>query len=177
MNLLYLNILARVIPKMADYSFTEDDLEFVPDPEEEGEEPLHEVSSLVSSSVDKDVEMEGVLHLKHGIDIAGKFEGQILSNHTVNIKEEGLIKGQIDAFNCVIEGRVECEMTARKRLEIRGGGTFVGNLEIQPEVIILSEFANFGEDEEVANNFKKEFIRDRTKPPEEKKNNSEGKKP
>ncbi|MEW6234985.1 MAG: polymer-forming cytoskeletal protein [Candidatus Omnitrophota bacterium] len=146
---------------MTDYSFTEDDLEIPSEEEDVSEEAVNAPASVVT----KDVEMEGVLRLKQGIDIAGKFKGAIQSNNTVNIKEDGCIEGKIDSFNIVVEGEANVEMTARKRLEIRKDGKFFGNLEIQPEVIILSEFATFGKSKEIANSFKTEYVRNRKATP------------
>jgi len=146
---------------VTDYSFTEDDLELPSEEEEISEEAVNAASSVVT----KDVEMEGVLRLKQGIDIAGKFKGSMQSNNTVNIKDGGVIEGKIDSFNIVVEGEASVEMTARKRLEIRKDGKFFGHLEIQPEVIILSEFATFGKSKEIANSFKTEYVRNRKTTP------------
>ncbi len=151
---------------MVDFSFTEDDLDELP--EEDTDEQNTEDSDAVHSVIAPDVELNGTLKLKHAIDFSGTFQGDIESNNTVNIKEEGNFEGKIDVFNLVIEGIVKGEMVARKRLEVREGGTFIGDLEIQPEIIILSEFASFGKDKQTAESFKKEYVRNRTSSPQTK---------
>lgn len=141
---------------MADYIFAEEDTDLVP------EEAYQEGQSTVRSYIAPDVEMEGNLSLKQGIEIGGVFNGTIRSNNLVKIVERGFVDGRVDAFHVVIEGGAHLTLVARKRLEINKGGLFVGNLEIQPEFIVLSEFATFGETEEAAREFRREFTRFRS---------------
>ncbi len=141
---------------MADYIFADDDSELVPD------EAYEEGQPTVRSYIAPDVEMEGNLSLKQGIEVGGVFNGTIRSNNLVKIVEGGFVEGNVDAFHVVIDGGAHLSLVARKRLEINKGGLFVGNLEIQPEFIVLSEFATFGENEEAAREFRREFTRFRS---------------
>ncbi len=141
---------------MGEFSFTEDDLEIIQEETEESEAPA------VRSFIATDVFMEGVLNIRQGIEISGFFKGE-LTSHTLSIHERGKVEGEIDSFNVIIEGNAKVAMTARKRLDIRKGGKFAGSLQTQPEVITLSEFATFGESEETAQSFSKEYVRDRSK--------------
>lgn len=141
---------------MADFIFQEDDTELVQDETYEVGQPS------VRSVIAPDVEMEGNLSLKQGIEIGGAFSGAICSNNLVKIVEGGFVEGRVDAFHVVIEGGANLTLVARKRLEINKGGLFVGSLEIQPEFIVLSEFATFGETEEAAKEFRREFTRFRS---------------
>jgi len=139
-----------------DFSFTEED------PEVPADESKEEEANHVRSVIAPDVELKGQLTLRQGMEIAGSFQGSLNSSSTVRIMPQGKIEGAIEAVNVVIEGDAHAKMTARKRLEIRKDGLFVGTLDTQPEVILLSEFSTFGGNEESANSFRKEFIRDRT---------------
>lgn len=142
---------------MADFIFTEDDLEPAED------ELLDDESNQPRSYVAPDMVMDGKLGLRHGIEIAGLFKGCIHSNSTIKILPPGRIEGNIDTFNLAIEGSANLSLTARKRLEINKGGFFVGTLEVQPEIIVLSEFATFGQDEKTARAFHDEFTREMKK--------------
>ncbi len=146
---------------MGDFSFTEDDLEIIQDEQEESE------ASIIRSTVGADVYMEGQFNIRQGIEISGFFKGE-LTSHTLQIQEKGKVEGKIDSFNVIIEGNANVEMTARKQLDIRKGGKFIGSLQTQPEVITLSEFSTFGETEEVAQDFRKEYVRDRPSSKSEK---------
>ncbi|RJP24857.1 MAG: polymer-forming cytoskeletal protein [Candidatus Omnitrophota bacterium] len=140
---------------MGDFSFTEDDLEIIQEEAEETE------SSIIRSFIGSDVYMEGRLDIRQGIEISGYYKGD-LTSHTLCILVRGKVEGKIDSFNVIIEGVANVAMTARKRLDIRKGGRFVGSLQTQPEVITLSEYATFGETDEVAQGFRKEYVRDRS---------------
>lgn len=138
---------------MSDFTFTEDDLE--PPIEDDGDEEAEENPSRLGA----DVEMKGRLLVRRALDIAGGYSGSLTSNSSVRILPTGKINGDIDAFNVSIEGEAHVHMLARKKLEILKGGKFVGNLQIQPEVIVLSEFASFGKDDASADKFYKEYAR------------------
>ncbi|MBZ0254950.1 polymer-forming cytoskeletal protein [bacterium] len=145
---------------MSDFTFTEDDLESPI--EDDGDEEAEENPSRLGA----DVEMEGRLLVRRALDIAGGYSGSLTSNSSVRILPTGKMNGDIDAFNVAIEGEAHVQMLARKKLEILKGGKFVGNLQIQPEVIVLSEFASFGKDDASADEFYKEYAR---KDPADKK--------
>ncbi len=136
---------------MADFIFTEDDLENHQD-ESLGDEP-NQVRSFIAS----DMVMEGSLNLKHGIEIGGFYKGAISSNSMVRVVDSGRLEGNVDSFNVSIDGSANLSLVARKRLEINKGGFFIGNLEVQPEIIVLSEFAVFGQDEDTARSFYNKF--------------------
>ncbi len=144
---------------MADFIFTEDDLE------SSEEEALEDEPNQVRSYIAPDMVMEGQLALKHGIEVGGLLKGSIQSNSLIRILDSGRLEGNVDTFNIAIEGSANLSLIARKRLEINKGGFFVGTLDVQPEVIVLSEFAIFGQDEKTARTFHDEFTREVKAPP------------
>lgn len=138
----------------ADFSFTEDDLKAG-----SGDELTTDESGGPRSTLARDVDISGSLTVRYGIDVAGHYSGQLRSNSFINLTETGHAEGELDAYHVCIEGRVDGTLTARKKLEILGGGTFVGELSSQPERIVLSEFSKFGKDEDVAEEFFREYVR------------------
>ncbi len=144
---------------MSDFSFTEDDLEAPIEDDGDLEEADDNPSRLGA-----DVEMEGQLLVRRSLDLAGAYQGNLVSNSTIRILPTGKMSGDIDAFNVSIEGEAHVQMMARKKLEILKGGKFVGNLEIQPEVIVLSEFASFGKDGKTADQFFNDYARKAPQP-------------
>ena len=140
-----------------EFSFSDDDLT-MPVEEEFEEENLSDVRSTIAA----DVHMKGELHLRNGVEINGSFKGTLKSNSKVRVLDKGNLEGKVEAFHVILEGTSKSKMTARKRFEILKGGKFFGTLETQPELIILSEFATFGQDERIAKEFAREFVRDRS---------------
>lgn len=140
-----------------DFEFTEETIDSSTD-----ELFYEEDVSAIRSTLGNDVEMEGELHLRNGLEIKGYYDGSIVSNSLVHVKPSGELNGDIDAFHVIIEGKSHSRMIAKKRLEVLKGGTFIGTLELQPEIIVLSEHAVFGSGEKVANEYASEFVRDRS---------------
>ncbi|HOE11190.1 MAG TPA: polymer-forming cytoskeletal protein [bacterium] len=95
------------------------------------------------SVVDSDVAMEGDLQVGGGIEMDGKFRGTLRCGEVLTIGPNGETTGDIEAVNVVIGGLLEGSLLARKRLEIRAGGTFFGELVVQPEVLVLAEKSEF----------------------------------
>lgn len=142
---------------MGDFTFTEDDLDLPIDAESQEEN-----NEGPRSYVATDVELEGTLHVQRGIDMAGHFLGNLQANHNITVNPTGHVQGEMEAFHICIEGRVDGEVTARKRLEILGEGRFIGAFTEQPEIITISENSVFGHNSEVAERFSQEYSRERT---------------
>lgn len=140
-----------------DFDFTEDDLDL-----SSQDAFAEEVQPGIRSVLGKDVEMDGILHLRNGIEINGTYNGAMISNSLVHVKDKGQLFGEVNAYHVIIEGQSQSNMTAKKRLEILKGGHFIGTLETQPEVIVLSEHAVYGSNEKVATEFASEFVRNRS---------------
>ena len=96
------------------------------------------------SIIDSDVEMKGDLVARGSVKLGGKFKGRLTCNETLSVGTSGVATGEVEAVNVVIPGKVDGDVLARKRLEIQSGGTFFGELLAQPEVLVLSETAQFG---------------------------------
>ncbi|MFH1743572.1 MAG: polymer-forming cytoskeletal protein [bacterium] len=99
--------------------------------------------SRTRSSVDSDVQLDGELLVHGSMDMNGKFNGQLNCGEVLSIGPEGEATGEIEAVNVVIGGKLEGDLLARKRLEIQSGGSFFGELLVQPEVLVLAETSEF----------------------------------
>ena len=95
------------------------------------------------STVDSDVQLEGELVVRGGMDLNGKFKGHLTCGEVLSVGPEGEATGEVEAVNVVIGGKLEGDLLARKRLEIQSGGAFFGELLVQPEILVLSEHAEF----------------------------------
>jgi len=142
---------------MAEYIFTEDDLDL-------SEESQSDELNAIQSSIASDAELDGELNVKNGMEIAGFVKGNIRSNSIVKVMETGRVEGKIDAYTVAIDGKAKLTLSARRQLEIGSSGEFVGTLDVQPEAIVISENAKFGRTKESADQFHQEFVINRESP-------------
>lgn len=72
--------------------------------------------------------VEGRLSFDASVRIDGNVEGEIAAKETVLIGESAVVSAQIQASTVIILGRVNGDVTARKRVELRAPGRLIGNL-------------------------------------------------
>ena len=80
-----------------------------------------------------DIETSGV------IKIEGRIEGSIRGARQVLLGRQGEVKGDINAYEAVIGGRVEGVVTTIDRVEVQGSATVTGD--IHTKTIIVMEGA------------------------------------
>jgi cytoskeletal protein CcmA (bactofilin family) len=79
--------------------------------------------------------IEGKLTFEGSVRIDGQIEGEISSQDTVMIGEGAVVNAQIQATTIVILGRVQGDITARKRVELRSPAKLIGNINT-PSLVI-----------------------------------------
>lgn len=84
---------------------------------------------------------EGKLTFEGRVRIDGKFTGEIFSNDTLEIGPDAEIEAQIDVAALVIAGRVNGDISARARCDLRAPAVIVGN--ITSPVITMEEGVRF----------------------------------
>ncbi|HDS02899.1 MAG TPA: polymer-forming cytoskeletal protein [Firmicutes bacterium] len=72
--------------------------------------------------------IEGTLNVEHGITISGKFKGHIKAGGKVIVSSTGDIHADIDADEVVTAGKINGNVTAKKRAVIHGTGAITGKL-------------------------------------------------
>ena len=72
--------------------------------------------------------IEGQLTFDGNVRIDGHVEGEITAKETVLVGESAVVSAQIQANMVIILGRVNGDVTARKRVELRAPGKLIGNL-------------------------------------------------
>jgi len=72
--------------------------------------------------------IEGQLTFDGNVRIDGHVEGEITAKETVLVGESAVVSAQIQANMVIILGRVNGDVTARKRVELRAPGKLMGNL-------------------------------------------------
>lgn len=84
---------------------------------------------------------EGKLTFEGRVRIDGKFTGEIFSNDTLEIGPDAEIEAQIDVASLVIAGRVNGDISARSRCDLRAPAVVVGN--ITSSIITMEEGVRF----------------------------------
>ena len=79
--------------------------------------------------------IEGRLEFEGSVRIDGQVEGEIHSQDTVVIGETAVVNAQIQANSIVILGRVNGDLNARKRVELKAPANLVGNINT-PSLVI-----------------------------------------
>jgi cytoskeletal protein CcmA (bactofilin family) len=79
--------------------------------------------------------IEGRLSFDASVRIDGQVEGEIAAKETVLIGESAVVSAQIQGSTVIILGRVNGDVTARKRVELRAPGRLIGNLNTPALVI------------------------------------------
>ncbi len=75
-----------------------------------------------------DVEFKGCLKFGGELRINGKFEGEIASSGTVHVGPEGDVKAEIAVGGAVVEGKVNGNIRAGDRVELRSTAQMVGDI-------------------------------------------------
>src|SRR2546421_3353164 len=96
-----------------------------------------------------DVELRGTLKFAGELTFDGKLEGDISSDGTLNLGDNAVVKGNITVNSVVMRGKVNGNVTAREKIDIKSktelfgdiraprlvmeeGVTFVGQTEVNP---------------------------------------------
>jgi cytoskeletal protein CcmA (bactofilin family) len=84
---------------------------------------------------------EGKLTFEGRVRIDGKFTGEIFSNDTLEIGPDAELEAEIDVATVVIAGRINGNVTARGRCDLRAPAVVIGN--ITSPIITMDEGVRF----------------------------------
>ena len=102
--------------------------------------------------LNSDVELKGTLKFSGELTFDGKLEGDITSDGTLNLGDNAVVKGNINAATIVMRGKITGNVIAKEKLDIKSktelfgdiraprlaieeGVTFVGKTEVNPNKI------------------------------------------
>jgi len=102
--------------------------------------------------LNSDVEIKGNLKFAGELTFEGKLEGEITTDGTLNLGDSAVITGNISAQTVVVRGKVNGNITAKEKIEIKAkaevfgdiratklaieeGVTFVGKTEVNPNKV------------------------------------------
>jgi cytoskeletal protein CcmA (bactofilin family) len=99
--------------------------------------------------LNSDVEFKGNLRFSGELTFDGKLEGDITSDGSLNLGDNAVVKGNITATSVVVRGKINGNIVAREKIDIKSrtelfgdiraarlvmedGVTFVGQTEVNP---------------------------------------------
>jgi cytoskeletal protein CcmA (bactofilin family) len=102
--------------------------------------------------LNSDVELKGTLRFAGELTFDGKLEGDIHSEGTLNLGDNAVVKGNITVNSVVVRGKVNGNVTAKEKIDIKTktelfgdiraarlvmeeGVTFVGQTEVNPNKV------------------------------------------
>src|SRR5579862_4481173 len=102
--------------------------------------------------LNSDVELKGTLKFSGELTFDGKLEGDINSDGVLNLGDNAVVKGNINAATIVMRGKVNGNVIAKEKLDIKSktelfgdiraprlaieeGVTFVGKTEVNPNKV------------------------------------------
>jgi cytoskeletal protein CcmA (bactofilin family) len=93
----------------------------------------------ITTYIGKDTEFEGKLRFYGTIRIDGHFRGEITGEGTLIVGEGAIIESDIHVSLIFNSGRIQGDVTADNKIEIRAPGKILGN--IQAPSIVINEGA------------------------------------
>ncbi len=102
--------------------------------------------------LNSDVELKGTLKFSGEMTFDGKLDGDIVSDGSLNLGDNAVVKGGINVNTVVMRGKINGNVTAKEKIEIKAktelfgdirapklvieeGVTFVGKSEVNPNKI------------------------------------------
>lgn len=104
---------------------------------------VHSAPIMTSSKnvLSNDVEIKGSIKFSHDLIIDGKIEGEVLSDGSLTVGENALIKGEVKTRSVIIFGKVEGNITVQERCELKSNAILVGD--IAAGTLAIEEGATF----------------------------------
>jgi len=102
--------------------------------------------------LNSDVELKGTLKFSGELAFDGKLDGEISSDSALHLGDNAIIKGNINVNTVVVRGKINGNVTAREKIDIKSktelfgdirapklvieeGVTFVGKSEVNPNKV------------------------------------------
>ena len=108
---------------------------------------LNNITSLVSEHstskniLTSDVELTGTLKFETELIFDGKLEGEIISEGTLILGKNAVVKGEVRTKSVTIHGTVNGNVTVQERCELKSNAELLGDLKAMR--IIIEEGATF----------------------------------
>lgn len=116
-------------------------------------DPIMNNPNPAKNVLSSDVELKGNLKFAGELTFEGKLEGEIQTDGVLTLGDSAVINGNINAQSVVVRGKVNGNITAKEKIEIKAktelfgdiratklvieeGVTFVGKTEVNPNKVV-----------------------------------------
>lgn len=83
-----------------------------------------------------DVEIKGTIKFEKTMNIDGKFEGELIANQgELIVGKTGTVKADVKVKNATIEGRLDGNLEAAEKVELKQNAQLIGDLQAKTLVI------------------------------------------
>jgi cytoskeletal protein CcmA (bactofilin family) len=113
---------------------------------------MNGTSGTSKNVLGSDVEIKGNLKFSGELTFEGKLDGEIHTDGALNLGDTAVVNGNIDAQTVIVRGKVNGNITAKEKIEIKAkaelfgdirasklsveeGVTFVGKTEVNPNKV------------------------------------------
>ncbi len=107
--------------------------DFVPQPQP----PAFRTADANRTNLCSDVDIKGAIAFKEFLRLDGKFEGELRSQGTLVVGENGVIKADIQVGNLIVEGKIYGNVVATDKIELHSTAQLFGD--IKASRLIISE--------------------------------------
>lgn len=128
-------------PPEGGFDMEDDDVRQLPPPKAPVVPARKSASTELNAFLGRGCIYEGKLTFEGRVRIDGRFTGEIFSNDTLEIGPDAELEAEIDVATVIIAGRVEGNINARERCDLRAPGVVVGN--ITSPIITMDEGVRF----------------------------------
>ncbi len=91
--------------------------------------------------LNSDVEIKGSLKFTGELTFDGKLDGDITSEGTLNVGDNAVVKGNLNVNSVVLRGKINGNVTAREKIEIKAKTELFGD--IQAAKLVIEEGVTF----------------------------------
>ena len=113
---------------------------------------MNATQSNSKNVLNSDVDIKGTLKFSGELTFDGKLDGDISSEGTLNLGDNAVVKGNINASSVIVRGKITGNVIAREKIDIKArtelfgdikaprlaieeGVTFVGKTEVNPNKV------------------------------------------
>ena len=113
---------------------------------------MNATTSTSKNVLNSEVEIKGNLKFSGELTLEGKLEGEIHTDGVLNLGDSAIVNGSINAQSVVVRGKINGNITAKEKIEIKAktelfgdlraaklvieeGVTFVGKTEVNPNKV------------------------------------------
>jgi cytoskeletal protein CcmA (bactofilin family) len=85
-------------------------------------------NSVSRNALSTDVEIKGSLKFSGELTFSGKLEGDIQSDGALDLGDQAVIRGTMQLHSVVLRGKVNGNVSAKERIEIKSKGELFGDV-------------------------------------------------